>query len=174
MTDYAGQRRFSGQRTQVSNLRETSLSSLRPLPVTLIALLQFAKALFLALVVWAGRFSPQTLYSFPSLPAFLYFASHGRAANGTVLPVVAAYTGLIGLGLWLLWGWARRSLIFSSVLMIALWGYRFYSDWTVGAQTLKTPLEEQTIYFLIFIDVVIVLYLAFYDGVSQAFEGSRF
>ena len=121
---------------------------------------------------WA-LFSSDAL-QFSVTAAFLYFASHGRAANGTVLPVVAAYTGLTGLGLWLLWGWARRSLIFSSVLMIALWGYRFYSDWTVGAQTLKTPLEEQTIYFLIFIDVVIVLYLAFYDGVSQAFEGSRF
>ena len=158
----------------MSNLRGASRGSLRPLPVTLIALLQFAKALFLWLVVWASRFEPVLLYRFPSLPAFLYFAAHGRDTRGPVLPVVAAYVGLIGLGLWFLWGWARRSLIFSSALMIGLWVYRFFNDWTAGSQTFKTPLEEQTVYFLIFVDVVVVLYLAFYDGVSQAFERTKF
>jgi hypothetical protein len=58
--------------------------------------------------------------------------------------------------------------------MIALWAYRLLNDWTTGAQTLKTPLEEQTVNFLVFIDVVIVLYMAFYDGVTQAFEKARF
>jgi hypothetical protein len=168
------QQRFSGQRVEFSHFPGIDTRTDRPLPVTLIALLQFAKAWFLMTVVAVARFVPDALHSMPTLPALLYFAAHGRDTRGPLLPAVAVYVGLIGCGLWRLWGWARRSLIFSSAGMIALWAFRFLSDWTAGTQLLKTPLEEETVYFLVFIDVVIVLYLAFYDGVPQAFEAVKF
>jgi hypothetical protein len=66
------------------------------------------------MVVLIARFVPAALHNFPALPAFLYFAAHGRDTRGPLLPFVTVYVGLIGCGLWRLWGWARRSLIFSS------------------------------------------------------------
>jgi hypothetical protein len=165
-----GQRRFSGQRVQFSRFPGVARQIDRPFPLTVIALFQFAKAWFLLTVVAIARFAPEALRSFAALPALLYFAAHGRDTRGPLLPFVAFYVGLIGLGLWRLWGWARRSLVFSSGVMIGLWAWRLLNDWKAGAQTLKTPLEEQTVYFLLFIDAVIVLYLAFYDDVSRAFE----
>jgi hypothetical protein len=168
------QQRFSGQLVQFSHFAGLDTRPERPMPVTLIALFQFAKAWFLVTVVAIGRFAPEALRAFSALPALLYFAAHGRDTRGPLLPFVAFYVGLIGLGLWRLWGWARRSLVFSSGIMIALWAWRLLNNWRDGMQTLKTPLEEQTIYFLVFIDVVTVLYLAFYDGVPQAFEEVKF
>jgi len=168
------QQRFSGQRVEFSHFPGIEIRPERPAPVTLIALFQFAKAWFLVTAIVIGRFVPDALRSVPALQAILYFAAHGRDTRGPLLPIVAAYVGLIGCGLWRLWRWARRSLIFSSAGMIALWAFRFVSDWAAGTQTLKTSLEEQTVYFLVFIDAVIVLYLAFYDGVPQAFEEVKF
>jgi len=167
------QRRFSGQRVEFSHFPGLDTRPDRPLPVTVIALFQFAKAWFLLMIVAIGRFVPEALRGVPALPAFLYFAAHGRDTRGPLLPIVAVYVGLTGCGLWRLWKWARRSLIFSSAGMIALWAFRFGRDWTEGAHALKTSTDEQTIYFLVFIDVVVVLYLAFYDGVPQAFEEAK-
>jgi hypothetical protein len=169
-----GRQAFSGQRVEFSHFPGIDSRPERAMPVTLIALFQFAKAWFLVTVIAVARFVPDALRTIPALQALLYFAAHSRDTRGPLLPVVAVYVGLIGCGLWRLWGWARRSLIFSSAGMIALWAFRFFGDWAAGTQTLKTPLEEQTVYFLVFIDAVIVLYLAFYDGVPQAFETLKF
>jgi hypothetical protein len=174
MGDPTGQRRFSGQRQHFSHFPAVDVPFERPFPVTLIALFQFAKAWFLLLVVVIARVVPDALRSVPGLSAFLYFAAHGRDTRGPLLPLVGVSVALIGCGLWRLWRWARRSLIFSSGLMVALWAYRFFNDWTAGQVTFRTPLEEQAVYFLVFLDLVIVAYLAFYDGVPQAFEEARF
>jgi len=168
-----GQRRFSGQRVQFSRFPGVNTRIDRPFPLTVIALFQFAKAWFLLTVVAVARFAPDALRAFTALPALLYFAAHGRDTRGPLLPFAAFYVGLIGVGLWRLWGWARRSLVFSSGVMIALWAWRLLIDWKDRTQTLNTPFAEETVYFLVFIDVAIVLYLAFYDDVSRAFDEAR-
>jgi len=174
MMGESGQRRFSGQRVQFSHFPGVARQIDRPFPLSVIALFQFAKAWFLLTVVAIARFAPEALRSFAALPALLYFAAHGRDTRGPLLPFVAFYVGLIGLGLWRLWGWARRSLVFSSGVMIVLWALRLLVDWKDGMQTLNTPFAEEMVYFLVFIDVAIVLYLAFHDDVSRAFDEARF
>ena len=173
MGDLAGQQRYSGQRQAFSDYSAVRTKPERPLPVTLIALLQLAKGLFLLLAAAVAHSVPDVLRNVPGLPALLYFAAHGRDVRGGLLPVVGVCVLITGYGLWRLWGWARRTLIFSSILMIGLWAYRFATDWRAVHEAFGSPLEEQTVCVLVFVDVVIVAYLACYDGVPQAFHREK-
>jgi len=146
----------------------------RPFPATMIALLQFAKASFLALIALTARFNPDALREIPSLPALIYLAAHGRDVSGPLLPLVAIYTTVIGWGIWRLWRWARKTLIISSSLMVGLWARKFILDWMAGDESFRSASEQQIIFFLLFLDLVVILYLAFYDDVPKAFNEPQF
>lgn len=145
----------------------------RPFPVTLIAWFQFAKAWFLLLVAFVSKYVPDAVRAVPTLPAFVYVAAHGRNTNGYLLPAIGIYMGIVGWGLWRLKRWARRSLVASTGLMMAIWAYRFAADWAAGETTLKTPLEQQTVTVLLFLDAVIFFYLVIHDDVPLAFARSE-
>lgn len=170
MANYAGQRRQPGQRMYFSRYPGTDAPVGRPFPATAIALLQFAKAAFLGLVAVTARFNPDALRSIPSLPALVYLAAHGRDVAGPLLPFVAIYTAVIGWGIWRLWRWARKSLVISSGLMVGLWTRKFILDRMAGEQSFRSTEEQQAIFFLLFLDLVVIAYLAFYDDIPRAFE----
>jgi hypothetical protein len=152
----------------------SDLPAERPFPATMIALFQFAKASFLALIALTAHYNADALREIPSMPALIYLAAHGRDVSGPLLPLVAIYTAIIGCGLWRLWRWARKSLIISSSLMVGLWTRKFILDWMAGDQSFRSTAEQQTIFFLLFLDLVVILYLAFYDDVPSAFNEPRY
>jgi len=174
MANHAGQGRRPGQPVYFSRFPGIDMPCERPFPATMIALLQFSKAGFLALVALTSRFNPDALHMIPTLPALVYFAAHGRDTSGPLLPAIALYTAVIGWGIWRLWRWARKTLVISSVLMVGLWTRKFVIDWMAGDATFRSPLEQETIFFLLFLDVVVILYLAFYDDIPRAFEARSY
>lgn len=145
----------------------------RPVAITAIAMFQFAKAWFLLLVVMVLRYAPEAMQHFPALPQAIYFAAHGRDTHGYLLPVIGVYVAVTGWGLWRLQRWARRSLIASSGLMLAIWAHRFYLDWSQGETTLTSPLAQHTVTLVLFLDAVVLLYLVCYDDVRLAFAESE-
>ena len=141
----------------------------RPVPLTVIAYFQFAKAAFLLGVAALLQLFPDAVRSMPLLPFLLYAAAHGRDTHGYLLPVVGVFIAIVGYGLWRLKPWARRSVIASTGLMLVVWAHRFYVDEIDGISTLKTPLEQKTVAMVLFLDAVVFLYMVAYDDIPRAF-----
>ncbi len=165
----ASRQRSPGQRQAPTVVGPIAGRVERPTPITMIALFQFGKAWLLLLMVVVQQYAPEALHRVPTLTALIYIAAHGRNTQGLLLPIIGIYVAIVGCGLWYLKQWARRNLIASSVVALGIWGWRFFRDWSDGTTTLRTPLEEQTVYLLVFLDLVVLLYLVAYDGVPQAF-----
>jgi hypothetical protein len=160
---YSGELRYLSDRPGFNPALE------RPFPVTVIAHFQFAKAAFLLGVAALLQFVPDAIHSMPLLPFLLYVAAHGRDTHGFLLPIAGLFVGFVGYGLWSLKPWARRSLIVSTGLMLAVWGHRFFVDQMDGVVTLKTPHEQQTVAMVLFLDAVVFLYMVAYDDIPRAF-----
>lgn len=141
----------------------------RPTPVTAIALLQFSKAWALMLVAVIAWLVPQAIQYYPDMfSAVVYFASHGKNARGLLLPVIAVYIAVMGWGLWSLKGWARKSLITTSGLTIAVWVRGFMLAQAMGTSSL-TSSQMQVVGFLLLVDAVTFFYLFFGWDVKLAF-----
>ena len=141
----------------------------RPFPLTVIAQFQFAKAIFLLGVAFLLQIFPDATHVLPLLPFLLYAAAHGRDTHGLLLPIAGVFIGIVGLGLWHLKPWARRSMIASTGLMLVVWGYRFVEDRVDGVTTLKTSHEQKTVAMVLFLDAVVFLYMVAYDDIPRAF-----
>ncbi len=80
----------------------------RPLGVTLVAVWQFCKAGFLALISAIALAYPVSQpYSSLRVRQFIYIAAHGTEPPAILLPVVALLAAAIGWGIWRLKYWAR-------------------------------------------------------------------
>jgi hypothetical protein len=141
----------------------------RPTPVTAIAVLQFSKAWALMLVAVIAWLVPQALqYYGDMVSSVVYFASHGKNARGPLLPLIAVYVAVMGWGLWSLKGWARKSLMATSGLTIAVWVRGFLFAQAMGVTSLS-PSQMQVVGFLLLVDAITFFYLFFGVDVKLAF-----
>ena len=147
---------------------QTPPRSQRPLAVTLIAIFQFAKGGFLFVLTALAWIDPAR---FPDLRLAMRIAIYIAARSNPpafLLPLVAIYSATIGWGLWRLKKWARNILAATCGLSVALWVRYFlfnlaFQDHVLDAQ------QRQAVYMLMFLDALVFIYLALYDGVPQAF-----
>ena len=169
----------------------------RPLTVTLIALLQFSKAVFLVIVAMFLWRYPATLHGSNSVGPLVYvaadgfclpmlalwpailiatvFDAHPDAYSFVLLvPALAIYPAVIGWGLWHLKAWAHKTLIATSIL--ALWFVLdgFKVEWTIlqavlHKYALATGSARQTVCAFFLIDRAVLFYLWLGNGVRKAF-----
>jgi len=157
-------------------LRER-LAFARPTPVTAIALLQFGKAWLLMLAAVIAWMVPEALQAYGKVfSSVVYFASHGKHSPPFLLPIYGAYVAAMGWGLWQLRGWARRNLMATSGLTLAIWGRWFLFDQALGGpirnatgEPAPTSAQIQAIGFLLLVDAIVFFYLFFDVDVKQAF-----
>jgi len=145
----------------------------RPTAVTAIALYQFFKAWFLLVVTAVVLLAPDMEWG-ATFREMVFVASHGGSRIGLFTPVIGIYAAVVGAGLWGLKKWARRVLIVSSGLTVARWIRYLSINWAVrgtlmSGRSLTPGYEQQSVFALLFVDALIFLYLALYDGVAEAF-----
>ena len=146
----------------------------RPITITLIAFLQFAKAWVLLLVAWMVWKAPEALQGSNTAATLVYLAAHGSNPRGVFLAVFTIYPLVIGAGLWFLQPWARYALMVTSGVTVAKWVRFLLLNWAVAGSSLYDPIMEpgnrrDTVLTLILIDAVVFLYLWTGQGVSKAF-----
>ena len=142
----------------------------RPLPVTIVAMVQFAKAAFLLTVGMMPFLGDESgLASIPDFRDLLFLASHGKDPKGLPIVLFGVYAAVVGWGLWRLKRWARNSLVFSSGLMLLFW----LAHHDFGTSLLIMPgisgVEQQTVYVLLLLDGAIFAYLKFHDETAKSF-----
>jgi hypothetical protein len=142
----------------------------RPFAVTLIALFQFAKAVFLLIAARELGVDPTRQMRSPlTVQALMYIAAHGNA-RGVLVPIVATYIGVVGWGLWRLKQWARNLLMVTSAVTVAVWIRRLVLvDWALKSPTLKSELARQSVYIVLLMDALVFAYLAFDLHTIEAF-----
>jgi hypothetical protein len=156
---------------------QTSKTVTRPLPVTLIALYEFAKAAYI-------------LYVFSAIWR-LHQASVALGQVGTdpvqkdpfflLLPIFAIVMLIAGFGLWLLQGWARHMFLFGGALAIP-WLPRWLPwlpmNWKMPLGPIVNygdldPYLPQAVMMTIFVaDVFVYAVLIYYPDVAIAFGQS--
>lgn len=148
----------------------------RPGLVTLIALFQFFRAVFLLLVAALIWIYPDMKFGSLTFWEIVYVASNGAGKPGFLTPVIALYAAVIGWGLWSLNKWARNLLMVTSGLSAFRWIRYFAMDWAVSGTevsrnlpSLKPGFEQQSVYLLVALDALIFCCLAFYPDVAEAF-----
>jgi len=139
----------------------------RPFGIMLITGIQFLKAAVLLLTVALLKVKPEMVNG-PSSPLYplLYLATRGRydsmnaalqggnALNGLML-FLGIYLGAIGLGMLYMSAWARRTLIFSCGLTLAL-----FAKSTLWPDPAATASPDMTnVYMLLAVDAWVFLYL---------------
>jgi hypothetical protein len=164
------------QRSTTDGDRDTMHRRVRPGIVALIALFQFSKAAFLILVVALVWQFPDMQWGSLTFWGIVYIASHGGGAPGFMTPLIAAYAAVIGWGLWSMKKWARNLLMITSGFSVVRWArYLFLNSVISGTElskhldSLKPGFEQQSVYVLILLDVLVFCCLAFYPDVAEAF-----
>jgi hypothetical protein len=145
--------------------------TIRPFPVTCMALFQFAKAAFLLLVAALPLLGHEGRLAYiPDLRDLVFVAAHGKDPHGLLLLFFGIYAAAIGIGLWRLKRWARNSLVFTTGLMLVLW----LSHLDFGTDLLVMPaisqVEQQTVYIVLLLDFAIFAYLKFHAEIAQSFR----
>ncbi len=140
----------------------------RPVGITAIAVIQFVKAAVLVLTGSLLRLKPEVVGPDSVLYPLLYFATRGKydaltaaLQGGNALPgllfVLGLYLGAIGVGVLFLSGWARRTLIFTCGMTLALWAKT--SLWPDAAAAASAPPDMKNFYVLLVVDAGVFLYL---------------
>jgi hypothetical protein len=147
-----------------------------PFSVVLIALFQFAKATVLLIVFWMMMKAPEMLEGSHLAPLLVFIASHGKVPQGPVLALLAIYPIVIGAGLLLMIPWARRTLMVTSGLTIAIWvRYLLMNQMMSAGNPLQqnlalTPEQQQAVLALLLTDALVLFYLWMGQGVQKAFS----
>jgi len=142
----------------------------RPFQVVLIASFQFLKAAFLIGVAALLWLAPNSFPNSVALTQMLFIAAHGRNLSGFLVPVFGAYVAYVGWGIYTMRPSVRRTLACSSAITIALSLQRlgFF-----GETTMHDPLDRQTLYILILLDLAIYIYLVFHPEIIRSFTGNK-
>lgn len=145
----------------------------RPATVTLISLLQFAKAAILLLVAGATLANSGVHWSTSGLWQTIFVLTNGRVGPVYLAPLMAAYSYAVGVGLWSLKKWARKALMLSTALNALFWllasgaGSAFQSSLT--ARLAMPAFSLQATYMLVYVDLFVLLALAWGRDVPEAF-----
>ena len=150
----------------------------RPVPVVAIACFQFAKALVLASIAVVACLQPSALPSDNLLfLSVFYIAAHGGSASGLSPQILTAYAAAIamywmvmGWGIWNLKQWARRAVMISSGMTLALWARYVLYDSLSNWSDLRDPRAMQPILVLLFLDLIVFLNLFLGYDVKRAFK----
>lgn len=148
----------------------------RPGPVTFLALIQFAGAAFLILVVLFTLLDPaMNLASQKFTATAVYLLTRRNMMPKPwiplLMPLAAAYLALTGWGLWTLQKWSRHVLVGTSGLTVILWlRALFVREWALGDSLMPDPWARQTGYALILFNVCISACLLLYPDVAPAFN----
>lgn len=143
----------------------------RPIQVTIIALVQFLKAAILILIPTLGWLDPNATHYSPALTQIVYVASRGRELPGILMPLIGFYVAFLGMGLWKLRPGARRNVLLGSLftIMISLARLGVF-DTLLGLRITQSPAEQQTVMIIILFDAAIFLYLAFHHDITLSFR----
>jgi hypothetical protein len=148
----------------------------RPFTVTLIALFQFCKAGFLVVLLVLIGIYPDMRFGSETFWEIVYVASNGAGKPGLLTPLIAIYAAVIGWGLWSLNKWARNLLMVTSGLSALRWVRYFGMNWAVSGTevsrtfpSLKSGFEQQSVYLLVALEVLVFCCLAFGPDVAEAF-----
>jgi hypothetical protein len=104
----------------------------RPVAVTIIALVEFARAAMILVVAICMPLFPNANLAARTDVKVLTYVSAGQNLPSSVqapivLPLAAASLVVLGLGLWFLKKWARNLLMIGSGGVVVLWIRRFFS-----------------------------------------------
>ena len=150
----------------------------RPLGITAIAGLQLLKGAVLVLTGSLLRLKPESVGPDSALYPLLYVATRGKydamtaaLQGGNALPglllFLGFYLGAIGVGILSLGGWARRTLIFTCGMTLALWAKTCL--WPDPAVASSSQPDMTNFYVLLAIDAGVFLYLL-RGNTAQMFE----
>jgi hypothetical protein len=154
-------------------------NKMRPAPVTLIALGHFCAAGFVLLIVFVTVLDPDAHVNSNLVVQVISYliTRHNIVSAGIfsiVMPAIAGYLAVTGWGLWSLQKWARRLVMATSGLTVALWARALLMrEWALGESLFRDELARNTAYALMLINAVIFLCLTLYPDVVQAFDGAR-
>ena len=136
----------------------------RPLSITLISLFQFTRAiiiLFIVLGLWA--FPDANGASRLDIKVLMYVAARQPLPPAIlipiVMPIIAGYLFITGFGLWFLKKWARNILMITSGMTSCMWIRGFLVYRALGEPLLETQLQQQTVLFVVLLDVLVFSYL---------------
>ena len=135
-----------------------------PSSVFVLALFQICRGIFIAGVVLSIYLMPDVnIASRIDVKVATFIIARQNLTSPVfmvTLPLAAIYYCVTGVGLLRLKMWARNVLVLSSAATVLLWGRRFLFDYAIKRATLKTHLQQQSVYIVICIDAIIFLYLA--------------
>jgi hypothetical protein len=140
----------------------------RPFSITLVSGFQFFKAIYL---VFFFAKSWKVLLAFP-VPGKIDAEGLFRYLFLLMLPVAAVYSLVIGWGLWRLRGWARRLLI-SAIVNCWMIGTASFNGPLFGGGILPANWQNRTLICVLLVDLLVYGCLAWYPGVSEAFDAHR-
>ena len=142
----------------------------RPLQVVLIASFQFLKAAFLIGVAALLWLAPNSLPNSIAFSQMLFIAAHGRDLSGVLVPIFGLYVAYVGCGIYMMRPSIRRTLAFSSAITVALSLQRLG---IFGETTMTDPLDRQTLYILVLLDLAIYIYLVFHPEIIRTFDPNK-
>ena len=150
----------------------------RPVGITMIACFQLLKSA--ALLVAAGllRYRPE-LDSDSAFYQVLYVATRGKFeklsaalqggdALAGLLLLLGIYLGAIGIGLWNLNAWSRRTTVFTCGMTVLLWLWSNFAAKTQESVAAASP-DMTNFYVLLALDAAVFLYLV-RGNTAECFE----
>jgi len=142
-----------------------------PSSIFVLALFQICRGIFIAGVMLSSYLMPGAeIASRIEVKVATFIIAQQNLSSPVLLitlPLAAAYYCATGFGLLRLKIWARNVLMLSSAATVLLWARRFLFDYALGRATLKTDLQQQSIYAVMCVDAIIFLCLA---SNSEAFR----
>ena len=154
-----------------SDRTDISQRKRRPFAIFMIALFQICRGIFIAGVMLSSFLIPDAdITSRIEVKVATFILARQNLTSPVLvitLPLAAAYYCLTGFGLLRLKRWARNALMLTTGATVLLWSRRFQFDYALGRITLKTDLQQQSIYAVMCVDAIIFLYLA---ANSEAFR----
>jgi hypothetical protein len=166
--------RFDQSQFADIRFKEERKRAARPGGVGLIAGFQLIKGAVLVLTALVLHWNPNEVLS-PQSPFYpiLYVATRGNvvllnaAVQGSnILPafffILGSYLSAIGLGLWQIQKWARRTVMFTSGMTLLLWAKATLLDsapsFVTSSYGTSSP-DLKDFYILLFFDLVVFAYL---------------
>jgi len=145
-----------------------------PFSILVLALFQICRGIFIAGVVLFILLMPNAgLTSKIEIKILTFIFARQNLSSPIfliVLPLSAIYLCVTGFELWRLKKWARNVMMLTSGSTVLMWGRRFYFDYVFGRATLPTALQQQSVYAVMVVNVIIFFCLAAY---SDVFKDSR-
>lgn len=145
----------------------------RPATVTLISLLQFAKAAVVLFVAGRTLHSAGICWGSTTLWQTFFVITNGRIGPVYLAPVIAIYSYAVGSGLWLLHKWARKALMLSTSVNAVFWSLALAAGTTfqqnLGAHFSMSGFSQQSVFMLVYVDIFIFLALAWGRDIPEAF-----